>query len=817
MATVFDKISDVRNDVRRNTFDWSKANNFTTALGRITPVYCELCPPNSSLRIKPDYGLRMMPMMFPVQTRIKAMLSFFRVPLRTLWKDYKDWISSPNDADNKLEPPFMSFPDEFGYSQILGVSGLADYLGVPVTVVTGESVDAVDYGSLKFFNETPLEVLGTSGISTNNVNTFSSLNQFVSAFGPTTSSPLSTDLAVTTGVSSYNRGLDLDSQWLGRFQTICVSLKSLFAESVDVPFEDGPFERVLPLRLTLHVNKAGKAPAPSGTDQTKDWVTITPQIIQLALGYCQYLGIWQYTAGSPKNLLRQFSQLNASFEDGGVVGSISYWDIHFDFPALIKGTVYSGKFTFDSDYDLYLVGAPLYGIFPGKSVFSGLLETANAVTANLSLQPSGAASQPSGVSSLSAETTPYWRRSGNNDNRLKVSAYPFRAYEAVYNAYIRNNKNNPFMLDGKPAYNVWIPNNDGGEDSTDYQLHYANWFSDMFTTAVPSPQQGKAPLVGITTYTEDVILDNGHTETTLKTAIVDEEGNKYGVSFESNGEALKGVKYKMLSSDTPVAPVSLFDLASSGISINDFRNVNAYQRYLELNQMRGFSYKDIIEGRFDVNVRYDDLNMPEYLGGCTRDVNINPVTQVVDMSDSGSYAGALGSQAGNATLFAGSEDISVFCDEESIVIGVLSIVPCPVYSQAIPKWMLYRDRLDSFNPEFDHIGFQPVRVKEIAPIQQFFVDPSKMDDVFGYQRPWYEYCQKLDTVSGLFRTQLRNFLINRVFATVPKLNSAFTTVDPDEVNDVFAVTETTDKILGLMYFDVVAKLPISRVVVPRLE
>ena len=53
--------------------------------------------------------------------------------------------------------------------------------------------------------------------------------------------------------------------------------------------------------------------------------------------------------------------------------------------------------------------------------------------------------------------------------------------------------------------------------------------------------------------------------------------------------------------------------------------------------------------------------------------------------------------------------------------------------------------------------------------------------------------------------------------TTPQLNSAFTTVDPSEVNDVFSVTETTDKILGQIYFDVTAKLPISRVSVPKLE
>ena len=141
---VFDQIGDIRNNVKRSTFDWSKTSNFTTALGRITPVYCELCPPNSSLRIKPQFGLRFMPMMFPVQTNMKAYLSFYKVPLRTLWKDFRDWVSSPNDQSSKLEPPYISVQDSsFGDGALFGVSGLADYLGIPVTSVQGQVTGAI--------------------------------------------------------------------------------------------------------------------------------------------------------------------------------------------------------------------------------------------------------------------------------------------------------------------------------------------------------------------------------------------------------------------------------------------------------------------------------------------------------------------------------------------------------------------------------------------------------------------------------------------------------------------------------------------------
>lgn len=89
MASVFNKIGDIKNDVKQNSFDWSHDNNFTTDLGRITPVFTELVPPKSSVRIRPEFGLRFMPMMFPVQTKMKAYLSFLKYLCvlfgRTIW------------------------------------------------------------------------------------------------------------------------------------------------------------------------------------------------------------------------------------------------------------------------------------------------------------------------------------------------------------------------------------------------------------------------------------------------------------------------------------------------------------------------------------------------------------------------------------------------------------------------------------------------------------------------------------------------------------------------------------------------------------
>lgn len=148
--------------------------------------------------------------------------------------------------------------------------------------------------------------------------------------------------------------------------------------------------------------------------------------------------------------------------------------------------------------------------------------------------------------------------------------------------------------------------------------------------------------------------------------------------------------------------------------------------------------------------------------------------------------------------------------------GIMYVMPMPVYDSVLPKWLTYRERLDSFNPEFDHIGYQPIYIKEIAAIQAHEIGKD-LNTVFGYQRPWYEYVQKVDRAHGLFLSSLRNFIMFRSFETPPELGKSFTVMQPGSVNNVFSVTEVSDKILGQIHFDCTAQLPISRVVVPRLE
>ena len=129
---VFDATFDANNRIDVNSFDWSHVNNLTTNFGRITPVFCELVPAKGSLRINPEFGLELMPMVFPVQTRMFARLNFFKVTLRSMWEDYSDFISNFRDD---LEEPYI-LPDKFRFDRMLKTNTLGDYLGIPTQRTT---------------------------------------------------------------------------------------------------------------------------------------------------------------------------------------------------------------------------------------------------------------------------------------------------------------------------------------------------------------------------------------------------------------------------------------------------------------------------------------------------------------------------------------------------------------------------------------------------------------------------------------------------------------------------------------------------------
>lgn len=395
-------------------------------------------------------------------------------------------------------------------------------------------------------------------------------------------------------------------------------------------------------------------------------------------------------------------------------------------------------------------------------------------------------------------TTRYSNPFGTSD--VPISALPFRAYEMIYNSFYRDARNNPYVLDGEVQYNQFIPTIDGGEDNNIYPLRYRNWEYDFLTTSQPTPQFGNAPLVGIT-------------PTGTMTFQASEDGKEYNVQAQvgDDGTTVESVSY---TENLPNSVArSLVDVVSSGISINDFRNVNSFQRFLETTMRRGLKAVDQLKAHFDVNASYNALDMPEFIGGISTVVDAQKVNNL-----NGDGSAPLGDYAGQLSCIGNQKHkVRCYCDEPGFIIGIVCVHPVPLYSQLLPKFFLKRSNLDYFFPEFGHIGLQPILQREVAPLQVSASNDAKQTDVFGYQRAWYDYLSSVDEVHGLFRTQLRDYVLNRSFYGVPKLSPEFTVINPEHLNDIFTVQDISDKILGKIVFNVKAVRPIPKYGIPKID
>lgn len=737
---VFDATFDANNRIDVNSFDWSHVNNLTTDFGRITPVFCELVPAKGSLRINPEFGLELMPMVFPVQTRMFARLNFFKVTLRSMWEDYSDFISNFRDD---LEEPYI-LPNKVTFERMLKTNTLGDYLGLPT-------------------QKTKFSAYATS---------------IIDRCTPTGSSS-SSGLHFVAPSQSWD---SIFEQWNGLSSSI-----SGLSCSIDSPSSDSTV--CLNASSTLDI---GNYPSAS-------------------------LSFKMTTTSSFKRMPCRVMV----------------------FHTVLKTKFYvDSEFTISSDSKTARLSIPLGNISEKLGSNSSGLCRLTILISSFSLNSSATAVTAqsvnvyanSGLSEVLYDTYPFATESHSDKPRLL--AYRFRAYESVYNAYYRDIRNNPFVVNGRPVYNKWLPTMKGGADKTLYELRQCNWERDFLTTAVQNPQQGaNAPLVGLVMGDVVTRSEDGTYSIQKQTVLVDEDGSKYGVSYKvsEDGERLVGVDYDPVSEKTPVTAINSYaELAAlateqgSGFTIETLRYVNAYQKFLELNMRKGFSYKQIMQGRWDIDIKFDELLMPEFIGGISRELSMRTVEQTVDQqseTSQGQYAEALGSKTGIAGVYGSmSNNIEVFCDEESYIIGLLTVTPVPIYTQLLPKDFVYNGLLDHYQPEFDRIGFQPITYKEICPMNaDNSTHPGFLEHTFGYQRPWYEYVAKYDSAHGLFRTDMKNFIMNRTFSGLPQLGQQFLLVDPDTVNQVFSVTQYADKIFGYVKFNATARLPISRVAIPRLD
>lgn len=380
------------------------------------------------------------------------------------------------------------------------------------------------------------------------------------------------------------------------------------------------------------------------------------------------------------------------------------------------------------------------------------------------------------------------------DDRTPVSLLPFRAYSLIWNEYYRD-QNVDEEIDIQKDVDGYVTTKNDPSTSLyklpfDYHLmRRRRWLKDYFTSALPTPQRG--PDVSLP------IIDSG-------SAIV-ADGNLYFKGTGTVGEndilvpdrgSVAESEFTIASApqNAPGVPTIEGTQYSKGLklqqgslisaTINDLRQAIALQRFYEISARAGSRYIETILGHFHVKSSDARLQRPEYIGGGVTPITISEVPQT-SATDETSPQGNL---AGRGLGFGRTNQAIYRAEEHGYLIGILSIIPEPVYYQGINKSFSRLQRDQYYWPSFAHLGEQPILKSEL------FVDPKAQGDqsqlLFGYAPRYAEYKYSPNEIHGLMRSSLSNWTFARKLDAA-NLNSEF--LEVPAINNPFAVQDDTDK------------------------
>jgi hypothetical protein len=360
-----------------------------------------------------------------------------------------------------------------------------------------------------------------------------------------------------------------------------------------------------------------------------------------------------------------------------------------------------------------------------------------------------------------------------NANTVSHCAFWPRAYNLIYNEWFR---------DENLQNSVTVDTGDGPDTVANYTLLRRGKRKDYFTSALPWPQKGASVSLPLGT-TAPIKYDtfNGSTGA----------DNNYPV-FYGDGTAQPQQFYSTALGSTTITNLpntsysNLYaDLSSAtAATINQLRQSFQIQKLLERDARGGTRYTEIIRSHFGVISPDARLQRPEYIGGGSTNININPIAQTSGTNASGTTT-PMGTLAAMGTALAHNHGFTYSSTEHGVIIGLVSVRADLTYQQGLQRMWSRSTRYDFYFPVFATLGEQAVLNKEI-----YVTGGSGDNDVFGYQERWAEYRYYPSRISSLFRSTAAGTIdawhLAQKFTALPTLNTTFIQ-DTPPVSRVVAV------------------------------
>lgn len=382
-----------------------------------------------------------------------------------------------------------------------------------------------------------------------------------------------------------------------------------------------------------------------------------------------------------------------------------------------------------------------------------------------------------------------------------ITALPFRMCNLIWNEWFRCE----YLQNSLP-----VPKGDGPDEWSDYNVQRRTKRPDYYTSSLPWPQKGEsidlplgssAPIVG---------------PSTLSFALFDNEGTQVGGSrnlYVNTNQLGAGANYNGPFMNTSGVSGSYQVRYSSGLevdlsgataaTINSLRMAFQLQRLLERDARCGTRFKEVLFSHYHVISPDARLQRPEFLGGSSARININPIAQT-SSTDSVTPQGNLAAIGVVGDSYHGFTKSFV---EHGYVIGFVNIRADLTYQQGIDRMWTKQTRFDFFWPVLAHLGEQAVLQKEI-----YATGTDDDEKVFGYQERYAEYRYCNSHICGKFRSTYSQSLdvwhLAQKFESAPTLSADFIE-DKPPIERVVAVTSEPQFLIDIFFnFNAVRPMPV---------